>query len=248
MEVLMFDILSTAELTIGATIVVGFLALAMAQTARGRVAVLLALGAWFALVLAIGATGALSPALGGAPALGLTVALPLAALVGAYFALPSVRNAMAQTPLPALVALHAIRLLGFTFLVLYASGRLPAPFAPSAGGGDMFIGATALPVAWAAARFGARARPVVLLWNALGVADLVIALTLGPLSAPGPLQVFVGPPDASPMTSLPWLVIPGFLVPILLFTHVVIFSRLYARTEVPQPAHAWLGDGQPKSA
>ncbi len=48
-------------------------------------------------------------------------------------------------------------------------------------------------------------------------------LTLGPLSAPGPLQVFVGPPDASPMTSLPWLVIPGFLVPILLFTHVVIF-------------------------
>ena len=70
----MFDILSTAELTIGAAIVVGFLTLAMAQTARGRVAVLLALGAWFVLVLAIGATGALSPALGGAPALGLTVA------------------------------------------------------------------------------------------------------------------------------------------------------------------------------
>ena len=72
----MFDILSTAELTIGAAIVVGFLTLAMAQTARGRVAVLLALGAWFALVLAIGAIGALSPAAGGAPALGLTVALP----------------------------------------------------------------------------------------------------------------------------------------------------------------------------
>ena len=47
----MFDILSTAELTIGAAIVVGFLTLAMAQTARGRVAVLLALGAWFVLVL-----------------------------------------------------------------------------------------------------------------------------------------------------------------------------------------------------
>ena len=244
----MFDILSTAELTIGAAIVVGFLTLAMARTAGGRVAVLLALGAWFVLVLAIGATSALSPALGGAPALGLTVALPIAALVWAYFALPSVRNAMARTPLPALVALHVIRLFGFTFLVLYTRGRLPAPFAPSAGWGDMFIGATAMPVAWAAARFGARARPVVFLWNALGVADLVIALTLGPLSAPGPLQVFVGPPDASPMTSLPWLVIPGFLVPILMFTHVVIFSRLYARTEVPQPARAWLSEGQPKSA
>ena len=190
----MFDILSTAELTIGAAIVVGFLSLTMAMTTRGRVAVLLALGAWFALVLAIGATGALSPALGGAPALGLTVVLPIAALVGAYFALPSVRNAMAQTPLPALVALHAIRLLGFTFLVLYASGRLPAPFAPSAGGGDMFIGATALPVAWAAARFGARARPLSSYGTRSGSRTSSSPYLLGPLSAPGPLQVFVGPP------------------------------------------------------
>lgn len=62
----MFDILSTAELTVSASIAVAFLSLAMAQTVGRRVAVLVALGAWFALVLAIGATGALSPA-GGAP-------------------------------------------------------------------------------------------------------------------------------------------------------------------------------------
>ncbi len=48
----MFDILSTAELTISAAIVVGFLSLTMAVTTRGRLAVLLALGAWFGLVLA----------------------------------------------------------------------------------------------------------------------------------------------------------------------------------------------------
>ena len=35
---------------------------------------------------------------------------------------------MTATPLPALIAVHAIRLLGFTFIVLYAEGRLPAPF------------------------------------------------------------------------------------------------------------------------
>ena len=190
----MFDILSTAELTVAASIVVGFLAWSMAETTRGRATVLAALGAWFALVLAIGATGVLSPAGGGAPALGLIVVLPIAALVWAYFALPSVRVAMAATPLPALIALNAIRLLGVTFLILYAEGRLPAPFAPSAGWGDVFIGATALPLAWAVTRFGARVRPLVFLWNALGVADLVAALTLGPLSAPGPLQVFLGPP------------------------------------------------------
>ncbi|MGB7974741.1 MAG: hypothetical protein WCF81_10430 [Roseiarcus sp.] len=245
----MSDILSTAELTVSASIATVFLSLAMARTAGGRIAVLGALGAWFALVLAIGATSALSPAGGGAPALGLTVLLPVAALVSAYLALPSVRNAMTTTPLPALTAIHAIRLLGVTFLVLYAQGRLPAPFAPSAGWGDVFIGATALPLAWAVARFGARARPLVFLWNALGVADLVAAVTLGALSAPGPLQVFVGPPDSSAMTTLPWLLIPGFLVPILLFVHVVIFARLLATTQASGPAHGWRGvDGQAKSA
>ena len=242
----MFDILSTAELTVGASIVVGFLSLAMARTTAGRAIVLVALGAWFASVLAIGATGALSPAGGGAPALGLVVILPIVALVWAYFALPSVRTAMAATPLPALIAVNAVRLLGFTFLILYAEGRLPAPFAPSAGWGDVFIGATALPVAWTVWRFGARARPLAFAWNALGVADLVIALTLGPLSAPGPLQIFAGPPDSSPMTTLPWLIIPGFLVPCLMFLHVVIFTRLLSRTEAVEPAHAWRGGGQAK--
>jgi hypothetical protein len=249
MVMIMFDILSTAELTVSSAIAVVFLSLAMARTAGGRAAILIALSAWFVLILALGATGALSPASGGAPALGLTVALSIAALVWAYFALPSVRNAMATTPLPALIAIHAIRLLGFTFIVLYADGRLPAPFAPSAGWGDVFMGATALPLAWAVTRFGARMRPLVLLWNALGVADLVVALTLGPLSAPGPLQVFVGPPDSSPMTSLPWLIIPGFLVPILFFIHIVIFTRLLAKSPASERAHVWRGAGsQPKSA
>jgi hypothetical protein len=238
METIMFDILSTAELTVSATIAVVFLSWAMARTEGGRIAVLSALGAWFVLALALGATGALSPAGGGAPALGLAVVLPVAALVSAYFALPSVRNAMTATPLPALIAVHAIRLLGVMFLVLYAKGRLPAPFAPSAGWGDVFIGATALPLAWA-----------VFLWSAVGVADLVAAVTLGALSAPGPLQVFVGPPDSSPMTSLPWLIIPGFLVPILFFIHIVIFTRLLARSPASGPAYAWRGgQGQPKSA
>ena len=84
----MFDILSTAELTISASIVAGFLSLVVAETARSRVTVLVGLGAWFVLVLALGATGALSPAGLGAPALGLAVVLPIAALVWAYFALP----------------------------------------------------------------------------------------------------------------------------------------------------------------
>jgi hypothetical protein len=246
MEVIMFDILSAAALTVGAAIVAGFLASAMAEEGR-RTALLAAFGAWFAVVLAIGATGALSPAGGGVAGLGLAVAVPIVALIGAWFALPSARNAMAATALPALIAVNAIRVLGVLFVILYADGRLPAPFAPTAGWGDMFIGVTALPLAWAAARFGPRVRGLILLWNALGLADLVTALTLGPLSAPGPLQVFVGPPDASPMTTLPWLIIPGFLVPCLMFLHIVIFARL-AKAEGATPTRAWRNEHRAKAA
>lgn len=243
----MFDILSTAALTACAAITAGFLSSAMAETGRGRAQVLAAFVAWFGFVLVFGAVGALSPAGGGVARLGLTVALPIAALIGAWFALPSARDALAATALPALIALNAIRVLGVLFVILYLEGRLPAPFAPTAGWGDMFIGLTALPLAWAVARFGPRVRTLVLLWNGLGLADLVVALTLAPLSAPGPLQVFAGPPDASPMTTLPWLIIPGFLVPSLFFVHLVIFNRLLGRPEASRGAHGWFG-GEAKSA
>ena len=223
----MFETLSSIELTVSGSIVVAFLSYALARTWSGRLTVAGVLGLWFALVLAIGATGALDPERGfGVPALGFTVALPAAALVCAFFAVPSIRNAMQATPLPALVAVNAIRVLGVSFVILYAEGRLPAPFAPSAGWGDIFAGVTALPLAWSIARFGARVRAPAYLWNAIGFADLVIAIALGAVSAPGPLQVFVGPPTSALMTTLPWLIIPGFIVPSLVFIHVVIFYRL----------------------
>jgi hypothetical protein len=239
----MFETLSTIALTVAASIVVAFLSHALARTAPGRLAVAGVLGAWFALVLAIGATGALDPTLGvGVPGLGLTVALPVAALAGVFFAFRPVRDAMLAVPLPALVAVNAIRVLGVIFLILLAAGKLPAPFAPSAGWGDIFVGVTALPVAWAMLRFGAPARALALIWNTIGIADLVNAIALGALSAPGPLQVFAGPPSSALMTTLPWLLIPGFLVPCLMFIHLVVFYRL-AKTEAAAPARPWLNGG-----
>jgi hypothetical protein len=41
---------------------------------------------------------------------------------------------------------------------------------------------------------------------------------------------------------LPWLIIPGFLVPSLMFIHIVIFYRL-AKAEAAARAHPWLNSG-----
>ena len=243
----MFDILTTIGLTASASLVIGFLAYAMAESRSGRLTVAGVLTAWFVLVLTIGAGGALDPARGlGVPALGLTVALPVVALVCAFFAFGAIRAAMLATPLPALVAINTIRILGVIFVALYAAGRLPAPFAPSAGWGDIITGVAAPPLAWAIARFGARVRMLALLWNVFGAADLVNAIALGALSAPGPLNAFAGPPTSAIMTSLPWLLIPGFLVPCFFFIHLVIFHRLLVGNEASEPAHAWVGGAATK--
>jgi hypothetical protein len=74
---------------------------------------------------------------------------------------------------------HAGRLGGVFFLLLYADGRLSAPFAPAAGSGDIIVGALALFLAvLLALRFDVH-RSWLSLWNAFGLLDLVVAVSLG---------------------------------------------------------------------
>jgi hypothetical protein len=167
--------------------------------------------------------------------LGLAVCLPVVMLCLALFLVPSLRSALDRVPLALLIGVNAVRLLGVTFVILYQMHRLPAPFAPVAGWGDILVGLTALPVAWLAAGSAGRSRPVILLWNVIGLLDLVVAVGLGVASSPGPIQLIVVEPNTGIMSTLPWLVIPGFLVPLLTTTHLAIFYRLRAAFQVNAP-------------
>jgi hypothetical protein len=224
---MLFEILSTVAVTVSAALVVATLSFALATTATRRILLAALLTAWFVLVVLLGATLALDYRVGvGAPGLGAATALPVALICFAFFAAPTVRAALFAIPLPVLVAANAARVLGVLFILLYAANRLPAPFAPAAGWGDVFVGLTAPPVAWLAWRYGARTRGLVLAWNLVGLVDLVDAIGLGATSSPGPLQIFTVSPDSSLMTTLPWILIPCFLVPSFLALHIAIFYRL----------------------
>jgi hypothetical protein len=153
------------------------------------------------------------------------VLIPVAVFSVIGFGSLAGRGRLQSAPLPALIALHAIRLLGVLFVLLFAAKRLPAPFAPVAGWGDIIIGATALPIALWVARDPDTARRPLLVWNGLGLADLVTAVTLGALSAPGAIRLFFGDPSSALIASLPWILIPCFLVPSLSFVHLVVFYR-----------------------
>ena len=121
-----------------------------------------------------------------------------------------------------LTSAQAWRIIGFTFLLLEARGILPAVFALPAGYGDMAIGATAGFVAWKLA--DPAHRNSFILWQLLGILDLVIAVSVGTtaflISPQGPPMV--------PMTVLPLSLIPTFLVPLFAILHVISIAQ--ART------------------
>jgi hypothetical protein len=121
-----------------------------------------------------------------------------------------------------LTSAQSWRIIGFTFLLLEAHSVLPAVFAFPAGYGDMFIGVTASYVAWKLA--DPAHRNYFILWQLLGILDLVIAVGVGTTAA------FIDPqgPPMLPMTVLPLSLIPTFLVPPFMILHVICIAQ--ART------------------
>ncbi|MHB1656018.1 MAG: hypothetical protein ACYCSZ_06625 [Burkholderiales bacterium] len=231
-----FDLLASIELTVSAAIAVSVLAVGFGEDIWGRLRIASGLTLWFVLVIILAVTEVLTYQHGvGAPGLGVAVILPIVILSVSVLRSPSLRRALQTIPLSMLIGVHAIRVLGVTFLILYAAGRLPAPFAPVAGWGDIMVGLAAGPIAWLVYKHGAAMRLTVLVWNILGLLDLVAAIGLGAVSSPGPLQLIFTEPGSAIMTTLPWLLIPGFLVPLLASTHLAVFYRLNRSESFTRP-------------
>ncbi len=221
------DLLATIAVTASAAIAIAAMAIGFGHDLAARLRIASGLATWFIAVATLAALEVFHyPRALAVPGLGLAVVLPIVVLSLSVLRSPALRRALGAVPLSLLVGVNVIRTFGVIFLLLYAAGRLPAPFAPVAGWGDIIVGVAAVPVAWLVSRWGARAHPVVLVWTALGLADLIAAVGLGVTSSPGPLQLIAAEPGADIMTTLPWLLVPAFLVPLLASTHLAVFYRL----------------------
>lgn len=119
---------------------------------------------------------------------------------------------------------HTLRIFGGVFLVVMAAGALPAVFAIPAGLGDIAVGVAAPFVAWRLARGDGKRGAV---WfNVLGAFDLVMALTLGLLAAPGLLQIIPANPTTEAVSLLPLALIPSVAVPIAITLHILSLRLL----------------------
>src|SRR5574341_541408 len=178
------------------------------------------IGAWFLLSLAVSALNMFENDSARPPLLlGLAVLTPIVLFSSWYAASAGFRQFALTLNPRTLTMVQAWRIGGFVFLVLHAHGILPGIFALPAGWGDIAIGATAPLVAMKLAH--SDHPKVFILWQILGMLDLVMAVSLGTLA--GLLR-----PDGiatGAMTVLPLSLIPTFAVPLLIILHVICIAQ-----------------------
>ena len=223
----MLDLIGTTVITAAMVVNLNAAITMMPLSSAQRLTAVAIAGLWIGLAIALAATGVYADVATPVPAIGVMAGLPLVVAAIAALSSAKVREALLALPVPLLVGLNIMRIFGAFFLLLAAQGRLSGPFPQSAGWGDVIVGVTAVPLTLAVARDIAGHRGALLAWNLFGTVDLIAALTLGILSAPGsPLQLFGGTIGSTAVTVLPWSNIPTLLVPFYLITHALIFAHL----------------------
>jgi hypothetical protein len=162
---------------------------------------------------------------------GETVPWFLVAVGGTLIALllatriPLISRILFDPGTPARLALpHSLRVVGVSFLIVMALGHLPAAFAMSAGLGDIAIGMAAPFVARGTGRAGA------VLFNVLGILDLVVAGILGFLL----FRLVEVTPSTAPLFVLPLALIPTVAVPLAITLHIVSLRRLRATAKAEE--------------
>jgi hypothetical protein len=138
--------------------------------------------------------GVFHPGTTSLPVLPSAIFLPV--IIGAPLLLFSKRVGQVLDEIPAswLVALQVYRVFGSWALAAWLRGALPGVFALPAGIGDVLTGLFALPAAIAVATGTGEGRRAAALWNTFGLADFAVAITMGMITSPGPLQLII--PDA----------------------------------------------------
>ena len=128
-----------------------------------------------------------------------------------------------------LIAPHLVRFVGVAFLFLVQRGTLPPEFV-SIGWGDAIaaVGAVLLLITRQdlTTRHGWWS---ILLWNVFGMADMVMLIITG---------IRLGRVDPSQFDrfrELPFGILPAFVVPIVIATHLLIFVRLFGARRDQRP-------------
>ena len=200
------------------------------QRCTSWLAVMIPYTLWFAVAWSAAIHGAFRTGTS-LPLLPVAIWLPL--IIGVPLLLLSKRigevlDAMATW----LVALQLYRVFGSWALVAGLRGVLTGLLGWPAGIGDLLTGLFALPVAIAVATGTAQGRRAAIMWNMFGLADFVVAITMGAITSPGPFQLIVPDvPSIGATGAYPDVLTPAFVVPCGALLHALSLRQLYRRAK-----------------
>ena len=112
---------------------------------------------------------------------------------------------------------------GWAFLNFHASGDLPAAFAIPSGWGDIAVAAMAAALLIAEPPTTPSSRRVYFVWNVLGFVDIVCVVINAARTG------MADPDGMAALLRLPLSLLPTFVVPVIIVSHVVIALRLSGR-------------------
>jgi len=174
---------------------------------------------WFLLALIVGATRLLASI---PPPFPQAVLFCLVILLLVLFWKTNVfRNWSLKVEIRMLLLIHLTRFVGIYFLILYSRGELPYDFAVIGGWGDIIVAATSLVVLLFSPTQGLIGLAIYFVWNLFGFIDILFVVTTA-----GRLAI-ADPQSMTALTKLPLSLLPTFILPIIIYCHIVIFVRLW---------------------
>jgi hypothetical protein len=177
---------------------------------------------WLVVAAIVGATGVLRQSPVPPPA--VAVALTIVALLVVRLS-RGAREAVQQIGPGPLVLFHVVRIAaGAYFLVLGARDVIPREFTTPAGWGDIVVGIAAI---WVLLRCLPVRTPwqrwAFDLWNVAGLLDILAVIG-------NAIRLYLRDPAfVEPFMSLPLAILPTFVVPIVIVSHVLLFSWARSR-------------------
>ncbi len=198
---------------------------------------------WYAVALVLSWLDFFRGAADRIPTIELGIFVPIIVGAIALWRSQTLSRIIDAVPQSWLVGVQVYRTIGLIFLVLWGSGMLPGAFALPAGVGDVLVGILA-PVVGLAYAGGAESRArLVSAWNAFGIVDLVVAVGMGFMTSPSPLQLLSFEAPNELISAFPLVMVPVFAVPLSILLHLMSLMKLRRTSREANSAKAQLRTG-----
>ncbi|GGM88995.1 hypothetical protein GCM10010967_22170 [Dyadobacter beijingensis] len=158
------------------------------------------------------------------PHFALAIGPPLIFIV--YLALFQRRMLITTSSLKNLTLLHTVRIaVELVLFLLFQMGEIPQLMTFEGSNPDILSGITA-PLVWLAYRKGLVGNRGLLVWNIICLGLLLNIVVRAILSAPTPFQQFAFDQPNTGLFKAPYVLLPAFIVPAVLFSHVAAILKL----------------------